>query len=271
MHGLDGGPALFDEDASSVAGVTPQGGRFWFVFVDGKSHSVLPYGDDEHTLLGAVPAVIHPAPVDAAIVGLGSGNTAWAAGCRSETQAYPGVRDRLAAGPSPARAGPASGLPPPPRVSRGSPRTRSRPRTDATPSQLDETPLRSHRGRRPVAVERLQREPLLDRVLRPLRPPPEAGRCRLHLGPHAPHRPDLRAGLPPGGGRRRDPRREPRPAAPRRGGVDRAGELAGGARLPRPPRRPRPAEGPPRGPPPRPQRGASINRDLNPRDEFATP
>jgi predicted membrane-bound spermidine synthase len=86
LHGLDGSPAFFDEDASSVAGVTPQGGRFWFVFVDGKSHSVLPYGDDEHTLLGAVPAVIHPAPVEAAIVGLGSGNTAWAAGCRPETE-----------------------------------------------------------------------------------------------------------------------------------------------------------------------------------------
>jgi spermidine synthase len=86
MHGREGGPALFDEDASSVAGVTPQGGRFWFVFVDGKSHSVLPYGNDAHTLLGAVPAVIHPAPLDAAIVGLGSGNTAWAAGCRPETR-----------------------------------------------------------------------------------------------------------------------------------------------------------------------------------------
>ncbi len=86
MHGRDGGSALFDEDASSVAGVTPQGGRFWFVFVDGKSHSVLPYGNDAHTLLGAVPAVIHPAPLDAAIVGLGSGNTAWAAGCRPETR-----------------------------------------------------------------------------------------------------------------------------------------------------------------------------------------
>ncbi len=86
MHGRDGGPARFDEDASSVAGVTPQGGRFWFVFVDGKSHSVLPYGNDAHTLLGAVPAVVHPAPREAAIVGLGSGNTAWAAGCRPETR-----------------------------------------------------------------------------------------------------------------------------------------------------------------------------------------
>ena len=86
MHGRDGGAARFDEDASSVAGVTPQGGRFWFVFVDGKSHSVLPYGNDAHTLLGAVPAMIHPAPRDAAIVGLGSGNTAWAAGCRPETR-----------------------------------------------------------------------------------------------------------------------------------------------------------------------------------------
>jgi spermidine synthase len=86
MHGREGGPALFDEDASSVAGVTPQGGPFWFVYVDGKSHSVLPYGDDAHTLLGAVPAVIHPEPREAAIVGLGSGNTAWAAGCRPETR-----------------------------------------------------------------------------------------------------------------------------------------------------------------------------------------
>jgi hypothetical protein len=86
LHGRDGGPALFDEDASSVAGVTPQGGPFWFVFVDGKSHSVLPYGDDAHTLLGAIPALIHPDPETAAIVGLGSGNTAWAAGCRPETR-----------------------------------------------------------------------------------------------------------------------------------------------------------------------------------------
>lgn len=86
LHGIESGPARFGEDASSVVAMTERDGRFWFVFVDGKSHSVLPYADGEHTLLGAVPAAIHPAPVDVAIVGLGSGNTAWAAACRPQTR-----------------------------------------------------------------------------------------------------------------------------------------------------------------------------------------
>jgi len=86
LHGLDEEPAVFGEDASSVVAVTERDAHFWFVFVNGKSHSVLPYADGEHTLLGAVPALIHPAPVDVAIVGLGSGNTAWAAACRPETR-----------------------------------------------------------------------------------------------------------------------------------------------------------------------------------------
>jgi hypothetical protein len=36
-------------------------------------------------LLGAVPACVHPAPLEIAVVGLGSGDTAWAAACRRET------------------------------------------------------------------------------------------------------------------------------------------------------------------------------------------
>lgn len=76
---------LVGEDATSVVAVT-RAERFHFVFVNGKSNSVLPYGAGEHTLLGAVPALVHPAPRDVAIVGLGSGNTAWAAGCRPETE-----------------------------------------------------------------------------------------------------------------------------------------------------------------------------------------
>ena len=37
-------------------------------------------------MLGALPALVHPAPRQVAVVGLGSGDTAWAAGCRRETQ-----------------------------------------------------------------------------------------------------------------------------------------------------------------------------------------
>jgi len=87
LHGQGEGSALVAEDATSVVAVTRREGGVWFVFVNGKSHSVLPYGGGEHTLLGAVPAVIHPDPRDVAIIGLGSGNTAWAAACRPQTQA----------------------------------------------------------------------------------------------------------------------------------------------------------------------------------------
>jgi spermidine synthase len=45
----------------------------------------MPYGSG-HTLLGAMPATVHKAPLDVAVVGLGSGDTAWASAWRSETR-----------------------------------------------------------------------------------------------------------------------------------------------------------------------------------------
>ena len=53
--------------------------------VNGLPHSWLPY-EGIHTLLGAVPALVHPAPRRIAVVGLGSGETAWAVACRPETE-----------------------------------------------------------------------------------------------------------------------------------------------------------------------------------------
>ena len=53
--------------------------------VNGKGHSWLPYLGT-HTMLGAIPALIHPDPKDVLIIGLGSADTAWAAGCREETR-----------------------------------------------------------------------------------------------------------------------------------------------------------------------------------------
>ncbi len=86
LHGVpaDAHPVLFDEDATSIVAVTPDAGRFR-LSVNGKGNSRMPYGS-VHTLLGAMPATVHPAPADVAVVGLGSGDTAWAAACRHDTR-----------------------------------------------------------------------------------------------------------------------------------------------------------------------------------------
>ena len=87
LHGViaDAPPSFIGEDASAVSVVVPGEGHRWRVTVNGLPHSWLPY-EGIHTLLGAVPAVIHPSPQDVVVVGLGSGETAWAVGCRGETR-----------------------------------------------------------------------------------------------------------------------------------------------------------------------------------------
>jgi hypothetical protein len=86
LHGVAAGTPLvfFEEDATSIVAITPDEGRFR-LSVNGKGNSWMPYGSG-HTLLGAMPATVHPAPADVAVVGLGSGDTAWAAGWRTETR-----------------------------------------------------------------------------------------------------------------------------------------------------------------------------------------
>ena len=90
LHGLrPGGPkALFDEDATGVVALTeePPGTHWRYrLSINGKGNSWLPFGGS-HTALGAIPAIVHELPQRVLIVGLGSGDTAWAAGCRPETQ-----------------------------------------------------------------------------------------------------------------------------------------------------------------------------------------
>ncbi|HET9318087.1 MAG TPA: fused MFS/spermidine synthase [Vicinamibacteria bacterium] len=85
IHGNEAASALVEEDATGVSAILPTANPPWRVFVGGKSHSWLPFGGI-HSSLGATPAVVHPAPVDVAIIGLGSADTAWAAGCREETR-----------------------------------------------------------------------------------------------------------------------------------------------------------------------------------------
>jgi predicted membrane-bound spermidine synthase len=90
LHGLppDGPRALFEEDATGVVALTeepPESHWRYRLSINGKGNSWLPFGGS-HTVLGAVPAVVHPSPRRVAIVGLGSGDTAWAAACRPETE-----------------------------------------------------------------------------------------------------------------------------------------------------------------------------------------
>lgn len=84
LHGTQNEATLIGEDATGVAAIGPDGTVFR-VTVNGKGHSYLPFGG-VHTLLGAAPAALHPAPRRVAIIGLGSGDTAWAAAFRPVTE-----------------------------------------------------------------------------------------------------------------------------------------------------------------------------------------
>ena len=76
--------SLVEEDAAGVTALVPEPGGYR-MFINGRHNSWLPYGW-LHTYVGALPALAHPAPEEVAIIGLGSGDTAWAAGCRPETR-----------------------------------------------------------------------------------------------------------------------------------------------------------------------------------------
>ena len=65
---------------SGVVAVTPErrGGRRWRLSINGKGNSWFPFGG-VHTTLGAGRWPSTPPPADVALIGLGSGDTAWAA------------------------------------------------------------------------------------------------------------------------------------------------------------------------------------------------
>jgi spermidine synthase len=84
LHGrAPGADVLVDEDATAIAALARRD-EAWLVYVNGKEHSWIPFGG-AHSTLGAVPALVHPDPRAVAVIGLGSGDTIWAAGCRPET------------------------------------------------------------------------------------------------------------------------------------------------------------------------------------------
>jgi spermidine synthase len=84
LHGTQEQASLLAEDATGVVALVPDRNA-WQVWAGGRWHSTLPFGG-LHTTLGAAPSVIHPAPREVAIIGLGSGDTAASAGCRLDIE-----------------------------------------------------------------------------------------------------------------------------------------------------------------------------------------
>lgn len=86
LHASTPSMTLFDEDGAGLSLIKiDRSTAAGEVYVNGLGQSWLPYGNI-HTALGALPAFVHPAPVDVAIIGLGSGDTAFAAAGRPEIQ-----------------------------------------------------------------------------------------------------------------------------------------------------------------------------------------
>jgi spermidine synthase len=88
LHGATADQIVVREDGSGVSVIKVWQAGFegqQVVYVNGLGQSTLPYGDI-HTALGAVPAFLHPAPRQAAVIGLGSGDTVHAVAGRPEIQ-----------------------------------------------------------------------------------------------------------------------------------------------------------------------------------------
>ena len=84
LHGTTATRSVIVEDRSGLSLIRTEPTQA-VVFVNGMSQSVLPYGG-MHTALGAIPALFHPEPRTAAVIGLGSGDTVHAVAGRQELE-----------------------------------------------------------------------------------------------------------------------------------------------------------------------------------------
>jgi hypothetical protein len=88
LHGTIPSAVLVAEDGSGLSVLKSRAASFAkgvVVFVNGLGQSQLPYGGI-HTELGALPALFHSAPQNAALIGLGSGDTLFGVAGRPELQ-----------------------------------------------------------------------------------------------------------------------------------------------------------------------------------------
>lgn len=88
LHGTTPDRIVFAEDGSGLALLkqqTQDARQHTVVFANGLGQGQLPYGG-YHTVLGALPVLVHPNPVAVAVIGLGSGDTLFGSGGRAQTQ-----------------------------------------------------------------------------------------------------------------------------------------------------------------------------------------
>jgi spermidine synthase len=88
LHGAAPNRVIFVEDGSGLSLMRDDGTEsnpYITVFVNGLGYSWIPYGDI-HTVLGALPLLLHPNPRDIAVIGLGSGDTLFSIGGRPEVE-----------------------------------------------------------------------------------------------------------------------------------------------------------------------------------------
>lgn len=88
LHGTTGDRVVFAEDGSGVSLLKEErvdGREVTTVYISGIGESQLPYGG-YHTVLGALPVALHPAPQSVLVIGLGSGDTLFGTGGRPETE-----------------------------------------------------------------------------------------------------------------------------------------------------------------------------------------
>lgn len=83
LHGVADSRLLFKEDAAGVAVIRRGPGESFNVMAGGLGLSWIPYAGI-HTVLGAMPLMLHPDPKRIAVIGLGSGDTAYALAGRPE-------------------------------------------------------------------------------------------------------------------------------------------------------------------------------------------
>jgi predicted membrane-bound spermidine synthase len=94
LHGIGPRQILIEEDASGVSALVPlTGAPERSLTAGGAEVSTLPFGGYEgmHTLLGAIPVLLHPSPKRVAVIGLGSGDTLYAAASRPQAEEVVGI------------------------------------------------------------------------------------------------------------------------------------------------------------------------------------
>jgi spermidine synthase len=88
LHGTSPDRILYGEDGSGTSVLKAEesaSGPMTVVYINGIGESHLPFGG-YHTVLGALPVLLHPDPKAVCIIGLGSGDTLYASGGRPGTE-----------------------------------------------------------------------------------------------------------------------------------------------------------------------------------------